>query len=62
MNKDQVKGSIKNTAGKVQEAAGKAVGSDEQRLKGIRKQVEGRAQKAVGDVKEVLKDAGKRQA
>ncbi len=60
MNKDQVKGSIKNVVGKVQETAGKTVGSDEQRLKGIRKQVEGRAQKAVGDVKDVAKDIGRR--
>jgi uncharacterized protein YjbJ (UPF0337 family) len=60
MNKDQVKGSIKGAVGKAQEAAGKAVGSDEQRLKGIRKQVEGKAQKAVGDLQEVAKDIGRR--
>ncbi len=60
MNKDQVKGSIKDAVGKVQETAGKVVGSDTQRLKGIRKQVAGRAQKAVGDLKEVGQDiAGK---
>ena len=59
MNKDQVKGSIKGAVGKAQEAAGKAIGSDEQRLKGIRKQVAGRAQKAVGDLKEVAKDIGR---
>ncbi len=60
MNKDQVKGSIKSTVGKAQESAGKVIGSDEQRIKGIKKQVEGRAQKAVGDLKEVAKDiAGK---
>jgi uncharacterized protein YjbJ (UPF0337 family) len=29
MNKDQVKGTIKDAAGKVQEAAGKVVGSTE---------------------------------
>jgi uncharacterized protein YjbJ (UPF0337 family) len=60
MNKDQVKGSIKGAVGKAQEAAGKAVGSDEQRMKGLRKQVEGKAQKAVGDLKEVAKDIGRR--
>lgn len=62
MNKDQIKGTIKSAAGKVQEAAGNAVGSDEQRLRGLKKQVEGQTQKTVGDVKEVVKDAGKRQA
>lgn len=62
MNKNQVKGTLKNAAGKVQEAAGKAVGSLEQRLKGIKKQAAGQAQRAFGDVKEVVKDAGKRWA
>ena len=56
MNKDQVKGAIKDAAGKVQEKAGHVVGSTEQQRKGINKQVEGKTQKAVGDVKEVLKD------
>jgi uncharacterized protein YjbJ (UPF0337 family) len=57
MNKDQVKGTIKDAAGKVQESAGKAIGSHEQQRKGLTKQVEGQAQKAVGNLKEVVKDA-----
>ncbi len=60
MNKDQVKGTIKDAAGKVQEAAGKVIGSNEQQFKGVKKQVEGQAQKTVGDVKEVVKDIGKK--
>lgn len=52
MNKDQVKGTIKQVAGKVQQTTGKVIGSHEQELKGIKKQVEGEAQKAVGDIKE----------
>jgi uncharacterized protein YjbJ (UPF0337 family) len=56
MNKDQVKGTVKDAAGKVQEQTGKLIGSNEQQVKGIRKQVEGHTQKAVGDVKEVVKD------
>ena len=55
MNKDQVKGAIKDAAGKVQEKAGEAVGSTEQQDKGLVKQAEGKVQKAYGDVKEVLK-------
>jgi len=35
-------------------------GSTEQQIKGLTKQAEGKAQKAVGDVKEVLKDAGQK--
>lgn len=55
MNKDQVKGAIKDAAGKVQEKAGEAIGSTEQQDKGLVKQAEGQLQKAYGDVKEVLK-------
>ncbi len=60
MNKNQVKGTLKDAAGKVQEATGKAIGSHEQQLKGIKKQVDGQVQKAVGDIKEVAKDAGRK--
>jgi uncharacterized protein YjbJ (UPF0337 family) len=56
MNKDQVKGAVKDATGKVQEQAGKVIGSPELQRKGIHKQVEGQTQKVVGDVKEVLKD------
>jgi uncharacterized protein YjbJ (UPF0337 family) len=57
MNKDQVKGTIKDAAGKVQEKAGQLIGSNRQELKGIKKQVEGKSQKAIGDIKEVVKDS-----
>lgn len=60
MNKDQVKGSIKNTAGKIQEKTGQVIGSDEQKLAGIHKQVEGKVQKAVGDIEEAVKVADKK--
>jgi uncharacterized protein YjbJ (UPF0337 family) len=60
MNKDQVKGSLKDAAGKVQEKAGEIVGSTEQQAKGIAKQVEGKTQKGYGDAKEAVKDATKR--
>ena len=57
MNKDQVKGTAKDIAGKIQEEAGKAVGSKEQEAKGLDKQVSGKAQKKYGDAKEAVKDA-----
>jgi uncharacterized protein YjbJ (UPF0337 family) len=41
MNKDQVKGQVKNIAGKVQEATGKLVDSKSQEVKGVKLQVEG---------------------
>ena len=55
MNKDQVKGAVKDAAGKLQEETGKVIGSTDQQDKGVVKQVEGKVQKAYGDVKEVLK-------
>jgi uncharacterized protein YjbJ (UPF0337 family) len=60
MNKDQVKGKIKEVAGEVQEHVGKAVGSREQQAKGHAREMEGKAQKAVGNVRENVKDATKR--
>ena len=59
MNKNQVKGMAKDIAGKVQEEAGKLVGSKEQQVKGLGKQIAGKAEKAIGDAKEVLKDVKK---
>ena len=56
MNKDQIKGAVKDAAGKVQEKAGELIGSREQEAKGIAKQVEGTAQKSYGDAKEAVKD------
>ena len=55
MNKDQVKGVAKDVAGKVQEQAGKLVGSKEQQIKGLSKQISGKVQKGVGDIEDALK-------
>jgi uncharacterized protein YjbJ (UPF0337 family) len=54
MNKNQIKGTVKDLAGKVQEEAGKLVGNKEQEAKGIYKQVTGKAEKRLGDAKEVV--------
>ena len=43
-NKDQVKGEMKDLGGKIQEEAGKLVGSKEQQTKGLQKQAEGAAE------------------
>ena len=55
MNKNQVKGAVKDAAGKVQEKAGELVGSKEQQVKGLAKQVAGKVQKRVGDLEEAVK-------
>lgn len=59
MNKDQVKGSVKDTAGKVQEKVGAATGNRDQEAKGLGKQVEGKTQKTVGDVKDAVNNLRK---
>lgn len=56
MNKNQVKGILKDVAGKVQEKAGQLVGNKEQQVKGIGKQISGKAEKTYGDAKEIVKD------
>ncbi|CDG84733.1 CsbD family protein [Janthinobacterium agaricidamnosum] len=60
MNQDQVKGAVKDIGGKIQEEAGKLVGSKEQQAKGLLNQAEGKAQQQVGNLKEAVKDATKR--
>lgn len=57
MNKDQIKGSLKAGAGKIQEKVGRATGSSSQEAKGLAKQAAGNVQKAYGDVKEAAKRA-----
>jgi len=60
MNKDQVKGKAKNIAGKIQEQAGKLVGSKKQQVKGLSKQIAGKTQESFGDVRQSAEDLGKR--
>lgn len=52
MNKDQVKGGIKQGVGKVQQKVGEAVGSEKQQAKGLSKQAAGKIQKTYGDAKD----------
>jgi len=60
MNKNQIKGAVKDAAGKVQEGAGKLTGSKTQQAKGLGKQAAGKVQKGVGDAQETAKDAAKK--
>ncbi len=60
MNKNQVKGTTKDIAGKVQEQTGKLLGSKEQQVKGLSKQISGKIQKDVGDIEQSVKDINKR--
>jgi len=59
MNRDQVKGTAKDIAGKVQRKFGEATGNEAQQIKGGAKQVEGKIQKGVGNVEQDLDRADK---
>lgn len=59
MNTDQIKGAVKDVAGKAQRKVGEVIGSTEQQIKGAKTEIEGKAQKALGDAKEVAKDVSK---
>ena len=58
MNKDQVKGGMKDIAGKAQEKVGQATDNRSQQAKGLAKQVEGKLQKGLGDIKDKAEEAG----
>ncbi len=55
MNRDQIRGTVKEAAGKVQQKAGHLFGSKKQEAKGLEKQVAGKVQKMAGDVKDAVK-------
>jgi uncharacterized protein YjbJ (UPF0337 family) len=50
MNRDQVEGTAKDVAGKVQRKVGEATGNVSQQIKGGAKQVEGKVQRGAGNV------------
>lgn len=54
MNKDNIKGKAKDIAGRVERQAGEWTGDEKSQAEGLGRQVEGKVQKAWGD----LKDAG----
>lgn len=53
MNRNQVKGAVKDTVGKAQAAVGRATDNGSQVSKGMAKQAEGKAQKSAGNVQAV---------
>ena len=55
MNKDQVKGRIKEAGGKIKEATGKAVGNPSLERRGKLQKVVGKVQAAYGDIKADVK-------
>jgi uncharacterized protein YjbJ (UPF0337 family) len=59
MNKDQVKGTAKDVAGRVERQVGEWTGDTEKQVHGAAKQVEGKVQKTYGDVKDAGEKAAK---
>ena len=60
MNKDQVKGRVEQSTGKIKEVAGKLVGNDRLRTEGAAEKVKGKVQAGYGDAKENIKDKTKK--
>ena len=59
LNKDQIKGRIKEAKGKIKEVAGHMVGNESLEAKGKTQKLMGEAQAKFGDVKKDVKDAAK---
>ncbi|MGB3539809.1 MAG: CsbD family protein [Mesorhizobium sp.] len=57
VNKDQVAGVAKQVKGSVKEAAGKATGDRKTEVKGKAEKVAGKVQKAYGDIKSDVRKA-----
>lgn len=57
MDKQHVKGGLKDAAGKVKEGVGKATGDRDMEAEGHADQAEGKIRKGVGDVKDAAKRA-----
>ena len=55
MNKDQVKGDVKEVKGQVKETAGKILGDKTMEEKGRNQNAAGKIQKGYGDAKEEVK-------
>jgi uncharacterized protein YjbJ (UPF0337 family) len=57
MNKDQVKGRVEETKGKVKQVTGKAIGNQEMEHKGRIQKAGGKIQAGYGDLKKDVKDS-----
>jgi uncharacterized protein YjbJ (UPF0337 family) len=56
MNKDEVKGKIKNVAGRAERELGKATGSKKTEARGVALQAEGKVQEMVGKGKATIRN------
>lgn len=61
MNKNQIKGAVKEASGVVQKEFGKAVDSPKHTIEGAAKEIAGKAQKEVGNLQDDAEKARKRE-
>lgn len=57
MNKDTVKGTVDDTVGRAKRQVGEWTGNPETQVEGAAQQIKGKAEKAVGHVKDAVHDA-----
>jgi uncharacterized protein YjbJ (UPF0337 family) len=57
MDKDTLKGKSKDIAGRVERQGGEWTGCEDLQVEGAAKQVEGKVQKGVGKLKDMVRDA-----
>ena len=62
MNTDKVKGTIDDAAGRAKRQVGEWTGDTKTQVDGAAQQVKGKAEKAVGNVRDAIKDATKHDA
>jgi uncharacterized protein YjbJ (UPF0337 family) len=60
MNKDKVKGAMDDAIGRAKRQAGEWTGNVNAQLDGAGQQIKGKAEKALGNVKDAARDADKR--
>ena len=59
MDKDRIAGTAKEVKGSIKQAAGKVTGNDRLRAEGTADKVAGKIQKTVGQAKDAVRDAAK---
>jgi uncharacterized protein YjbJ (UPF0337 family) len=57
MNDDKIKGTIDDAAGRAKRQVGEWTGDTKTQVEGAAQQVKGKAEKAVGDVRDAVKNA-----
>lgn len=60
MNAKQVRGTVREFAGRLEEETGKLIGNRELQLRGIEKRISARVERNIGDAAETIKAALRR--